>query len=291
MFTGFPSFGHVSSLPLSVKGIMTSSARDLSHDCTSIIMPSGVSSFLLDCIDSDLEVSESLPSIETLCKADTYDEDEGTGFVSEDEMVYCYIKNSTLLSFSDAVNIGMQHPPNLSILELSPVTDGQTAKKSSFLPPTQLASHFGSSLLVGPCEYLESTSNTLGGKSKTTPAEERTPVTKIFRAFSPVVEKKPFTGKHRAIKSQKVTFSDVISTQAISKLKPGSVKLQRRAHNVYRNDMKRNTIEPSLETARFFDFADECEKEAFFQRLKLTYTFQLPAKLITFTDLPRPGNT
>lgn len=40
--------------------------------------------------------------------------DEGTGVVSEDEMLHCYVKNSTLLSFSDAVNIGMQHPPNLS---------------------------------------------------------------------------------------------------------------------------------------------------------------------------------
>lgn len=35
-------------------------------------MPSGVSSFLLDCMASDLEAGDPLPSIETLCKADTY---------------------------------------------------------------------------------------------------------------------------------------------------------------------------------------------------------------------------
>ncbi|XP_034167314.1 uncharacterized protein LOC113535751 isoform X3 [Pangasianodon hypophthalmus] len=131
------------NLPLSVKDIVTPSARDVSQDCTSMIMPSGVSSFLLDCMDSDLEAGEPLPSIETLCKADTYD--EGTGLISEDEMLHCYIKNSTLLSFSDAVNIGMQHPPNLSsILELSPVIDGKIAKESFSLPPSQPVSPLGS---------------------------------------------------------------------------------------------------------------------------------------------------
>lgn len=35
-------------------------------------MPSGVSSFLLDCMDTDLEAGDPLPSIETFCKADTY---------------------------------------------------------------------------------------------------------------------------------------------------------------------------------------------------------------------------
>ncbi|XP_034167312.1 uncharacterized protein LOC113535751 isoform X1 [Pangasianodon hypophthalmus] len=273
------------NLPLSVKDIVTPSARDVSQDCTSMIMPSGVSSFLLDCMDSDLEAGEPLPSIETLCKADTYD--EGTGLISEDEMLHCYIKNSTLLSFSDAVNIGMQHPPNLSsILELSPVIDGKIAKESFSLPPSQPVSPLGSSPLVGPCEYLTSPKNTSGGKSKTTGVEERTPITKIVVTFSPVVKKKPLTGK-QPIKCRKVTFSDVIRTQAISVLNPSSVKPQRRAYNVHKNDMRRNTKERSLQTARFFDFADECEKEAFFQRLKLTYTFQLPAKLITFTDLPK----
>ncbi|MCJ8740999.1 hypothetical protein PDJAM_G00065570, partial [Pangasius djambal] len=126
-----------------------------------------------------------------------------------------------------------------------------------------------------------------GGKSKTTGADERTPITKIVVTFSPVVKKKPLTGKHKPIKCRKVTFSDVIRTQAISVLNPGSVKPQRSSYNVHKNDMRRNTKERFLQTARFFDFADECEKEAFFQRLKLTYTFQLPAKLITFTDLPR----
>ncbi|KAK2827462.1 hypothetical protein Q7C36_018388 [Tachysurus vachellii] len=274
------------NLPQSVKGIVTPSGRDLSQDCTSMIMPSGVSSFLLDCMASDLETGDPLPSIETLCKADTYD--EGTGLFSEDEMLHCYIKNSTLLSFSDAVNIGMQHPPNLSsILELSPVFDRQAAKESFSLTPPQPVSPIGSLPLVGPCEYMTSQKNTSGGKRKNPGFEERTPLTKIVVAVSPVVKKKPFTGKPMPIQCRKVTFSDVISMQTISVINPGSVKPQRRAYNVHKNDMKRTTQEASSETARFFDFADECEKEAFFQRLKLTYTFQLPAKLITLTDLSR----
>ncbi|KAF4076923.1 hypothetical protein AMELA_G00202250 [Ameiurus melas] len=261
--------------------VVTPGARDLSQDCTSMIMPSGVSSFLLDCMDSDVEAGDTLPSIETFCKADT--SDEGTGLVSEDEMLHCYIKNSTLLSFSDAVNIGMQHPPNLSsILERSPVTDGQTAKDLFSLPFPQPVSPLGSSALVGRCEYLTSPKNTSGGKGKTTGVEERTPVTKITAAFPPVVKKKPLTEKRKPIKCRKVTYSDVIGTQAISMPNPGSVKAQRRAYNVHKN-----TKEPPSETARFFDFADECEKETFFQRLKLTYTFQFPAKPITSTDWPK----
>ncbi|XP_047661638.1 uncharacterized protein LOC113638653 isoform X2 [Tachysurus fulvidraco] len=274
------------NLPQSVKGIVTPSGRDLSQDCTSMIMPSGVSSFLLDCMASDLEASDPLSSIETLCKADSYD--EGTGLFSEDEMLHCYIKNSTLLSFSDAVNIGMQHPPNLSsILEPSPVFDRQSAKESFSLTPPQPVSPIGSLPLVGPCEYMTSQKNTSGGKRKIPGFEERTPLTKIV---SPVVKKKPFTGKSMPVKCRKVTFSDVISMQTISVINPDSAKTQRRAYNVHKNDMKRTTQEASSETARFFDFADECEKEAFFQRLKLTYTFQLPAKLITLTDLPRTVN-
>lgn len=37
-----------------------------------MIMPSGVSSFLLACMDTDLEAGDPPPSIETLCKGDTY---------------------------------------------------------------------------------------------------------------------------------------------------------------------------------------------------------------------------
>ncbi|XP_046723355.1 uncharacterized protein LOC124397714 isoform X2 [Silurus meridionalis] len=232
--------------------------------------------FFLDCMDSDMEAGDLLPSIETLCKADTYD--EGTGLVSEEEMLHCYNKNSTLLSFSDAVNIGMQHPPNLSsILELSPVIDGQPAKEPFFLSPPQAVSPLSSSPLVRPCEYSTSLKNTLESKSKTTAIEECTPVTKRVVAVSPVVKKKPLTGKHKPIKCRKVTFSDVISMQSISMINPGSMKPQGRANKVSNNDLRRNDKEPS-ETARFFDFTGGCEKEAFFQRLKLSYTFQFPAK-------------
>ncbi|TTE96764.1 DENN domain-containing protein 1A [Bagarius yarrelli] len=211
--------------------MMTPSTRDLGQDCTSMILPSGVSSFLLDCMDSDLEAGDPLTSIETFCKADNFD--ETTGLVSEEEKLHCFIRNSTLLSFSDAVNIGMQHPPNLSSI--------------------------------------------LGEKHKTPEFEEKTYVTKRVADISPIVKKKPFTGK--PIKCRKVTFSDVISMQAISMVNPGSVKPERRSYIVHKNDTRRNTKQASSKTARFFDFANSAEKEAFFQRLKLTYTFQFPAKL------------
>ncbi|KAG9266205.1 hypothetical protein AMEX_G20726 [Astyanax mexicanus] len=270
------------------KGMVTPSTKDPSQDSTSIVMPSGVSSFLLDCMDLDSE--DTLPSIETFRKADTYD--EGTGLVSEDEILH--VKNSTLLDLSHAVDIAMQQPPNLSsILELSPVTDFQAAKETFCLSPPLPVSPLSSSLLVKQknTSMSMSTAGTTicsfcflmliilpfntefvlyaGIDIETSGDDEKTPKTRRVILPSPVVKKKPFTGRDKPIKCRKVTFNDIVSTRDITTLNPeveSPVVL----------------LKPSLEPAKFFDFADERERAAFFQRLKKTHTFHFPAKPIIF---------
>ncbi|XP_072517797.1 uncharacterized protein [Salminus brasiliensis] len=253
------------------KGMVTPSTKDPSQDSTSMIMPSGVSSFLLDCMDLDTEAEDTLPSIEMFRKADTYD--EGTGLVSEDEMLHRHVKNSTLLDLSHAEDIAMQQPPNLSsILELSPVIDGQAAKESFCLSPPLPVSPLSSSPLLKqnkePSKSPESTTSTAEVDIKTCGDEERTPETKRVVVLSPVVKRRPFTGRDKPIKCRKVTFNDIVSTRDISVFKP-------------QVESQTDPQEPSSERAKFFDFADQRERAVFFQRLKKTYTFQFPAKPIT----------
>ncbi|XP_036443865.1 uncharacterized protein LOC118819948 isoform X2 [Colossoma macropomum] len=274
------------------KGIGTPSAKDPSQDSTSMIMPSGVSSFLLDCMDSDSDTEETLPSIELVRKAGSYD--EGTGLVSEDEVLHRHVKNSTLLDLSHAMDIAMQQPPNLSsILELSPVLHGQAAKEWFCLSPPQPVSPLSSS----PLTTSASTKNTAGSDFKTFGAEEKTPETKRVVVLSPVVKRRPLTGRDKPIKCRKVTFNDIVSTRDITVLNP-QVESQSRACDVQKTKLSGNALsgvreelmEPqefSSETAKFFDFADENEKQLFFQRLKKTYTFHFPTKPITFTDFPQ----
>ncbi|XP_017560765.1 uncharacterized protein LOC108431854 isoform X1 [Pygocentrus nattereri] len=268
------------------KGTVTPSTKDPSQDSTSMIMPSGVSSFLLDCMDSDSEAEDTLPSIEMVRKADSYD--EGTALVSEDEILHRHIKNSTLLDLSHAVDIAMQQPPNLSsILELSPVLHGQAAKEWFCLSPFS----------PSPLTKSASTKNTAGSNYKTFGAEERTPETKRVVVLSPVVKRRPLTGQDKPMKCRKVTFNDIVSTRDITMLKP-QMECQSRACDVQKAELRGNTVigereelmepqELSSETAKFFDFADESEKQLFFQRLKRTCTFHFPTKPITFTDFPQ----
>ncbi|KAL7853417.1 hypothetical protein AOLI_G00202610 [Acnodon oligacanthus] len=270
------------------KGIVTPSAKDPSQDSTSMIMPSGVSSFLLDCMDSDSEAEDTLPSIEIVRKADSYD--EGTALVSEDQIQHHHIKNSTLLDLSHAMDITMQQPPNLSsILELSPVLHRQAAKEWFCRSPPQPASPLGSS----PLTKSASTKNTAGSDYKTFGAEERTPEMKRVVVLSPVVKRRPLTGRDKPIKCRKVTFNDIVSTRDITVLK-SQMECQSRACDV-QTELRGNTLsgereelmepqELSSETDKFFDFADESEKQLFFQRLKRTCTFHFPTKPITFTD-------
>ncbi|KAJ8266887.1 hypothetical protein GJAV_G00135810 [Gymnothorax javanicus] len=103
----------------------SSTCRDGTSD---MIMPSGVSSFLLDCMDTcspnsppcQAPTDTCLPSPEIFRRAD--DEQELEFSVDEpwEEQVQLQVKNSTLLDISQAVSIGMRPPPDLSsILEVS----------------------------------------------------------------------------------------------------------------------------------------------------------------------------
>ncbi|XP_066572427.1 uncharacterized protein LOC136762786 [Amia ocellicauda] len=99
----------------------------VNSDSTSeMILPSGVSTFFLACMDSDLpdmpslsDSSESsLSSPEVFRKSDCLE--EAFDFLDEDEYTCEEIRNSTLLDTSHAVDINMKQPLNLSdILELS----------------------------------------------------------------------------------------------------------------------------------------------------------------------------
>ncbi|XP_064205893.1 uncharacterized protein LOC135262686 isoform X2 [Anguilla rostrata] len=123
--------------PLHWKDIASCSDASCStnRDGTSdMIMPSGVSSFLLDCMDSSSPASPacqsstdtSLPSPEVFRRAD----DEEALEFSAEELFALRVKNSTLLDVSHAVDIDMRQPPNLSsILEIT--LDGTAVEKGS----------------------------------------------------------------------------------------------------------------------------------------------------------------
>ncbi|XP_035288613.1 RRP15-like protein isoform X2 [Anguilla anguilla] len=123
--------------PLHWKDIASCSDASCStnRDGTSdMIMPSGVSSFLLDCMDSSSPASPacqsstdtSLPSPEVFRRAD----DEEALEFSAEELFTLRVKNSTLLDVSHAVDIDMRQPPNLSsILEVT--LDGTAVEKGS----------------------------------------------------------------------------------------------------------------------------------------------------------------
>ncbi|KAI4904719.1 hypothetical protein NFI96_023995 [Prochilodus magdalenae] len=271
------------------KGMVTPNAVDPSQDSTSIVMPSGVSSFLLDCMDLDSEAEDTLPSIEVVRKADTYD--EGTGLVSEDEILHGLVKNSTLLDLSQAMDISMQQPPNLSsILELSPVIDGPAGNEWFCQSPPQPVSPLGVQELHVNAEFVLHAGSDIRTLRETFEAEERTPETKRVVVLSPVVKRRPWTGRGKPIKCRKVTFNDIVETRDITVLKP-VVGPRSQPCDVQKNELSRNSssarkelMDPqdlSSHTATFFDFADENERDIFFQRLKTTYTFQFPAKPVS----------
>ncbi|XP_066501261.1 uncharacterized protein [Hoplias malabaricus] len=275
------------------KGLMTLSAKDPSQDSTSMIMPSGVSSFLLDCMDLDTEAESSFPSIEMVRKADSY---EVTGLVTEDEIVHTHVKNSTLLDLSHALDISMQQPPNLSsILELSP----EAAKESFCLSPPQPVSSPGSTFRSSPLVELRSASSSSSAAKNIAGSDdlnvfgavERTPENKRVVVLSPVVKRRPLVGRNKPIKCRKVvTFNDIVSTRDITVLE-ALVEPQNQACDVQKNKLegpKKEGMDPqelSSEPAKLFAFADEEEKKMFFQSLKKTYTFQFPANPIIFNDL------
>ncbi|XP_051732685.1 uncharacterized protein slc22a21 isoform X8 [Ctenopharyngodon idella] len=243
-------------------------SENFSQDSTSITMPSGVSSFLLDCLDVDSPASDedsTLSSIEEFRKADNYD--GGSALLGDGLMNG--VKNSTLLDLSHAQDIALQPLPNLSsILELS--SDPAEEKEKEFsLSPIRLSPVRVSS------ERLASDVAS-GGVLRS--VEERTPVSTRPVLLSPV-GKKCFAEKRKLIKCRKVTFSDIVRVRNVS------------SHKHDKTEQQDERVQPKSEESsdipsgpvRFFDFADEFDREAFFHRLKQTRSFTFPAKPILST--------
>ncbi|XP_050948496.1 uncharacterized protein LOC127152111 isoform X2 [Labeo rohita] len=250
------------------EGMPTDSAsKDFSQDSTSIMMPSGVSSFLLDCLDVDSPGSNTdmtLSSIEEFRRADNYD--EGTALPGEDGMINM-VKNSTLLDHSHAQDLALQQPPNLSsILELS-------------LDPAEEKSFSLSPICLSPlCVPSETLASDIASGSVSKSANERTPVNTRVVVLSPVV-KKGFAGKEKPIKCRKVTFSDIVSIRNVSSRKCRKADQQDSGLKLGKAGGSK-PADISSQPVKFFDFANEHEREAFFQRLKQTRSFKFPAKPI-----------
>ncbi|XP_056587680.1 uncharacterized protein LOC130408220 isoform X2 [Triplophysa dalaica] len=262
------------------KVMMTASAsKDSSQDTTSMIMPSGVSSFLLDCLDDDddsptLNMDSSLSSIEEFRRADHFD--EGITVVDGNGMMNS-VKNSTLLDLSHAQDLALHQPPNLSsILELSLDTAEDKQKNSFSLSPISLFP------LCVPSETLASdiaSGCVLKLDEKRAPANER--------AVGPVLKKQHFSEKEtsKPIKCRKVMFSDIVSIRNISNHRCNKIENHHCGHQQdelvkQKEDITREESQDIFSgPAKFFHFADECEREAFFRRLKRTCSFQFPAKM------------
>ncbi|XP_059382850.1 uncharacterized protein LOC132117528 isoform X1 [Carassius carassius] len=241
-------------------------SEDFSQDSSSITMPSGVSSFLLECLDVDSPASNTdttLSSIEEFRRADNYDE----VLLGEDGMMNT-VKNSTLLDHSHAQDLALQQPPNLSsILELS---INPAEEKSFSLSPICL------SPLPVPSEATDIASGCVLES-----ANERTPVNTRVVALPPVV-KKCFTEKEQPVKCRKVTFSDIVSIRNVSSHKCGKTDQQDCGGKLVKASgrVSARSRDVSSRPGKFFDFSNERERETFFQRLKQTHVFKFPAKPI-----------
>ncbi|XP_077080973.1 uncharacterized protein LOC143733232 [Siphateles boraxobius] len=106
-------------------------------------------------------------------------------------------------------------------------------------------------------------------------AQERTPVNTRPVAPSPAV-RQCFAEKRKVLKCRKVTFSDIVSVRNVSSHKRLQIEQRDQRENRDHPDRCASSENP----VRFFDFADACEGEAFFQRLKQTHSFTFPAKPI-----------
>ncbi|XP_039519590.1 uncharacterized protein LOC120473679 isoform X2 [Pimephales promelas] len=227
-------------------------SEDCSQDSSSLTLPSGVSSFLLDCLDVDsptLDDDSTLSSIEEFRKADNYDDASGWRAGDAPE---AGVKNSTLLDLSHAQDLALQPAPNLSSITGADGTDVFLSRSPA----------------RGP-------SQTSASGAELRSAQERTPVNSRPVAPYPAV-RKCFAEKRKLLKYRKVTFSDIVSVRNLSSHK--GVQNERR-------DQRENWDHPdgsgsSDKPVRFFDFADACEKEAFLHRRKQTHTFTFPAKPI-----------
>lgn len=94
-----------------------------------------------------------------------------------------------------------------------------------------------------------------------------------------------FAEKEKPIKCRKVTFSDIVSIRNVSShSKRGKTDQQDSGAKPVQasGSVSVESRDISSWPVTFFDFANEREREAFFQRLKQTRSFKFPAKLVIF---------
>ncbi|XP_071023232.1 uncharacterized protein [Oncorhynchus clarkii lewisi] len=231
----------------------------------------GVSSLLLDCDETDSAdissdtSSSSLPSPEQFRREKVYE--EIVAFPSED-MLDLNVKNSTLLDVSHAEDIHMQQPPNLSsIIDISQMNDGKDQEKSRLARP--IISTYSDKLFNA---YVSVESTPLAGGVTVPSVPKKT--------------QRPVTIRPRKIKCRKrVKFSDSVTTEkmVVNNAEPVSDHMisertrdtvdnrETAAPEVVPQVLKRPTHH-SPEQAKFFDFADEKERETFFQKLRQRYS-------------------
>ncbi|XP_038861051.1 uncharacterized protein LOC120056869 [Salvelinus namaycush] len=231
----------------------------------------GVSSLLLDCDETDSAdissdtSSSSLPSPEQFRREKVYE--EIVAFPSE-EMLDLNVKNSTLLDVSDAEDIHMQQPPNLSsIIDSSQMNDGKDQEKSRLALP--IRSTYSDKLFNA---YVSVESTPLAGGVTVPSVPKKT--------------QRPETIRPRKIKCRKrVKFSDSVTTEkmVVNNVEPVSDHTvserirdtvdnrETAAPEVVPQVLKRPTHH-SPEQAKFFDFADKKERDTFFQKLRQRYS-------------------
>ncbi|KTG04483.1 hypothetical protein cypCar_00003464 [Cyprinus carpio] len=92
--------------------------------------------------------------------------------------------------------------------------------------------------------------------------------------------------KEQPVKCRKVTFSDIVSIRNVSSHKRGGTDQQDSGvkPGEASGRVPARSRDASSRHGKFFDFADETEREAFFQRLKRTLMFKFPAKPITQSE-------
>lgn len=86
------------------------------------------------------------------------------------------------------------------------------------------------------------------------------------------------------MKYRKVMFSDVVSIRNVSSRKRGKTDQQDSGVKLVKagRSVPVGSRDVSSRPGKFFDFANEHEREAFFQRLKQTHLFKFPAKPVIF---------
>ncbi|KAJ8347966.1 hypothetical protein SKAU_G00265550 [Synaphobranchus kaupii] len=270
------------------KDIVSSSDTSSSTNRGSIsdmIMPSGVSSFLLDCLDTSSPVSSpdpistdtSLPSPEVFRRAD---DEEALGFFV-DELFELQVKNSTLLDVSHAVDINMRQPPNLSsILEVSMKRDEMDLEKG--VPQNVVHAPFKQPKKMERTRHMKCRKKVTFHESVVR-QEERTCGLKVAKK-----DASGNTGTERGLRFLEMS-SDL---QVMEDMPSSSLVLDPEVddgEHSHGEDTQTLPCEVCPQPARLFDFADSVEKEAHLQKKRGKLPIVFPSKPPIVSRLPVPN--